>query len=401
MPSTLCKFGPFSLSLISYRLSTTPLLLPLLMAPPKVIAEYAKSGRSSCKKCTKAISTASLRLGLVTKDPRGFGLTKWHHLDCFPVASNEISSPDSISGFSSLKSSDQESLKRLLAGGDCSTKMVSAEDETEIAEQNDENSKKRKVSAGEIVESSEQSVEISKRRKDPITDGHDAIEGSEQKDSVDQTACLVKYGDEADIALSVTEIKDVYKDAILPPKWKAFQTIIFLERDDGLKDSSKIAAFDFDGCVAKTSVRKVGPDAWSLMYPSIPEKFQSLYNDGYKLVIFTNESNIDRWKNKRQVAVDSKIGRLCSFIKSVNVPVQVYIACGVGNSQVEDKFRKPKIGMWHIMKQHFNSNIQIDMDRSFYVGDAAGRINDHSAADIEFAKGIGLKFYVPEDYFET
>lgn len=95
------------------------------------------------------------------------------------------------------------------------------------------------------------------------------------------------------------------------------------------------------------------------MYPSIPEKLQSLYSHGYKLVpsfhfefpfihvielsqflllieililnghqvIFTNESNIDRWKNKRQAAVDSKIGRLNSFIKRVEVPIQV--KCGL------------------------------------------------------------------------
>ncbi|RYR42381.1 hypothetical protein Ahy_A08g038853 [Arachis hypogaea] len=58
------------------------------------------------------------------------------------------------------------------------------------------------------------------------------------------------------------------------------------------------------------------------MYPSIPDKLQSLYKDGYKLVIFTNESNIERWKNKRQVAVDSKIGRLNNFIEKVKVPIQ-------------------------------------------------------------------------------
>ncbi|BAS74237.1 Os01g0737401, partial [Oryza sativa Japonica Group] len=31
--------------------------------------------------------------------------------------------------------------------------------------------------------------------------------------------------------------------------------------------------------------------------------------------------------------------------------------------------------------------------------DAAGRENDHSDADKEFAKAIGLKFHVPEEYF--
>lgn len=204
-----------------------------------------------------------------------------------------------------------------------------------------------------------------------------------------------------DILFSISDVKNKYKDATLAPKWKAFQTVIFLERDDGLRDSSSIAAFDFDGCLAKTSVKRVGADAWSLMYPSIPDKLQSLYNDGYKLVIFTNESNIDRWKNKRQVAVDSKIGRLNNFIKTVKVPVQVFIACGVGKSdgQAEDPFRKPKPGMWHLMEQHFNSGISIDMDQSFYVGDAAGRDNDHSDADIKFAQAVGLKFHVPEEYF--
>ncbi|GMP65841.1 hypothetical protein CsSME_00026467 [Camellia sinensis var. sinensis] len=38
---------------------------------------------------------------------------------------------------------------------------------------------------------------------------------------------------------------------------------------------------------------------------------------------------------------------------------------------------------------------------SFYVGDAAGRKDDHSDADIKFAQAVGLKFYVPEEYFDV
>lgn len=150
-----------------------------------------------------------------------------------------------------------------------------------------------------------------------------------------------------------------------------------------------------------TSVKRIGADAWSLMYASIPDKLQGLYNSGYKLVIFTNESNIERWKNKRQHAVDSKIGRLDNFIKHVKLPMQVFIACGLGKNkdQTEDPFRKPKTGMWRLLEQHFNSGIVIDVDQSFYVGDAAGRVNDHSDADIKFAQEIGLKFHVPEDFF--
>ncbi|KAK2985488.1 hypothetical protein RJ640_004339 [Escallonia rubra] len=290
------------------------------MSPPtKVVAEYAKSNRSSCKTCSKAIAAKDLRLG---------------------------------------SSSDQEALKQLYKGGDQS-------------QQKDKRTNKEENDESEVRDLKKPKLSVPNERPD------------------------------LDLKLSVSDFKNKYKDASLPPKWKAFQTIIFLERDDGLHDSSKIAAFDFDGCLAKTSVQRVGADAWSLMYPSIPEKLRGLYDDGYKLVIFTNESNIERWKKKRQVAVDSKIGRLNNFINKVKVPIQVFIACGLGKSvgQAEDTFRKPKPGMWHIMEQHFNSGLAINMDQSFYVGDAAGRQNDHSDADIKFAQAVGLKFYVPEDYF--
>ncbi|GJR32432.1 hypothetical protein Tco_1108664 [Tanacetum coccineum] len=59
----------------------------------------------------------------------------------------------------------------------------------------------------------------------------------------------------SEIGFSADDIKDNYKGATLPPQWKVFQTIIYLERDEGLHDSKKIAAFDFDRCLAKTSVQ--------------------------------------------------------------------------------------------------------------------------------------------------
>ncbi|VFQ83308.1 unnamed protein product [Cuscuta campestris] len=227
----------------------------------------------------------------------------------------------------------------------------------------------------------------------PKTDGKEDIEPEEDKTKKAK-------GLEQEIMFSIGDVKSHYKGAKLLPKWKAFQTTIYLEWDEGLLDSKKIAAFDFDGCLAKTNVKRVGANAWSLMYPSIPEKLQSLYNDGYKLVIFTNESNIERWKNKRQTAVDSKIGRLAGFIKLAKVPIQVFIACGFNASTI-DPYRKPNIGMWSLLKNHFNSGLPIDMDKSFYVGDAAGREKDHSDADIKFAQAIGLKFYVPEEFFSV
>uniref|UniRef100_A0A2N9F9V3 PARP-type domain-containing protein n=1 Tax=Fagus sylvatica TaxID=28930 RepID=A0A2N9F9V3_FAGSY len=345
----------------------------------EMVAEYAKSNRSSCKKCSKQIAKQSLRVGMVSRDARGFDLTKWHHLDCFPVGSAPVASPDSIKGFEALQSSDQEALKKLL---DSSDKSVE-DGEANKRDRDEENEEEKN----------------SKKAKDSTHESCDLLGHTYCTEFMEN---LSSHGEASlEIAFSLSDVKDMYKNATLQPKWKAFKTIIFLEQDDGLHNSNKIAAFDFDGCLVKTSVKRVGADFWSLMYPSVPDKLQSLYNDGFKLVIFTNESNIERWTNKRQVAVDSKIGRLNNFIKQVKVPIQVFIACGLSGSSSgpADPFRKPELGMWHVMEKHFNSGISIDKDQSFYVGDAAGRENDHSDADIKFAQAIGLKFYVPEDYF--
>lgn len=299
-------------------------------------------------------------------------MTRWHHLDCFSFDSVSVSSADSIRGFDSLKSYDQDALKKLI-------------EKREQAKNRDEDNPIR------------DEQEITKKKKVKDKDKNIAVP-EEQRTPKKVKPAESEYA-KAEAGLAAPDIKDKYKGSTLPPKWKAFHTVIFLEKDDGLQDASKIAAFDFDGCLAKTSVKRVGADAWSLMYPSVPDELQKLYADGFKLVIFTNECNIDRWRNKRQTAVDSKIGRLNNFLKCVSVPMQVFIACGFDRSGVEDAYRKPKAGMWHVMEKHFNSGISVDMDQSFYVGDAAGRENDHSDADIKFAQAIGLKFCLPEEFF--
>ncbi|KAL6616027.1 hypothetical protein ACP70R_038297 [Stipagrostis hirtigluma subsp. patula] len=331
-----------------------------------VSVEYAKSGRSTCKGCNENIAKAALRLGASSRDPRGFDSTKWYHVACFPVSAYQVFPVENLKGFDSIENHDREMLQGL------------------------EDHKRDGNVAGE---SNEQSLE--KKTDHSIGDSKQDAELEDTKLSAanKRTGPLISF--------SASDIKKTYKDATLPAHWKVFDTVIFREQEDGLHASAKVAAFDFDGCLAKTSVKRIGADKWSLQHKSIPEKLQRLYNDGYKLVIFTNESNIERWKNKRQEAVDSKVGRLDNFIECVKVPIQVFIACGLGKGKgtPDDLYRKPNPGMWWLMAQHFNSGIEIDMDQSFYVGDAAGRENDHSNADKEFAKAIGLKFYVPEEYF--
>ncbi|KAK3165375.1 hypothetical protein QOZ80_1AG0032390 [Eleusine coracana subsp. coracana] len=328
-----------------------------------VSVEYAKSGRSTCKGCSENIA--------------------------------KVSCVENLKGIDSIKTEDHEKLREL---------EEKQKGDGNVADQlNEPNQNKEMVdNMGDSKEDGEKSLEEAKncKSRNAAVDPLDEPSPKKVKQVSENLSARNKETGPL-VSFSASDVKDKYKDATLPAHWKVFDTVIFREKEDGLHASAKIAAFDFDGCLAKTSVRRSGADEWSLMHKSIPVKLQKLYYDGYKLVIFTNESNIERWKNKRQVAVDSKVGRLDQFVERVKVPIQVFIACGLGKGKgtPDDQYRKPNPGMWWLMAQHFNSGIKIDMDQSFYVGDAAGRENDHSDADKEFAKAIGLKFHVPEEYF--
>ncbi|XP_066306945.1 polynucleotide 3'-phosphatase ZDP-like isoform X4 [Miscanthus floridulus] len=406
---------PFSYLLIARNPIRLRLLLPLSAArvtrlamsttPPAAAAtisvEYAKSGRSTCKGCSEAIASGALRLGASARDPRGFDATKWYHVSCLPSSSHPLGPIESIKGFDSIKDHDREELRELEKNHKRGNTAVSP-----LEEPSPMKARIQTSSPAEGVPDKAHSMEDSKEGADKDLEGVKVHCMGESEEGAEKNLEEAKLpaGNRPigpSISFSLSDIKKEYKDATLPAHWKVFDTVIFCEQEDGLHASSKIAAFDFDGCLAKTSVRRVGADQWSLQHKSILEKLQRLYNDGYKLVIFTNESNIERHKNKRQQAVDSKVGRLDNFIECVKAPIQVFIACGLGKGKniPDDPYRKPNPGMWWLMAQHFNSGIEIDMDQSFYVGDAAGRDKDHSDADIKFAKAIGLKFHVPEEYF--
>lgn len=100
------------------------------------------------------------------------------------------------------------------------------------------------------------------------------------------------------------------------PTWKWKGTLFYYESQE-IHYSEKIASFDFDGTLAKTSLFKHGPDAWSILYPTCIQKLTNLHKDGYKLVIFTNQAAIGKAKASKQKVIEEKKGRLIGFLKKV------------------------------------------------------------------------------------
>ncbi|XP_016353305.1 poly [ADP-ribose] polymerase 1-like isoform X1 [Sinocyclocheilus anshuiensis] len=80
-------------------------------------AEYAKSGRASCKKCKENIAKDSLRMAIMVQSPMFDGkVPHWHHFSCFWLRA-AVQSPSDISGFTDLRWDDQEKVKKAIESG--------------------------------------------------------------------------------------------------------------------------------------------------------------------------------------------------------------------------------------------------------------------------------------------
>ncbi|XP_076064471.1 polynucleotide kinase 3'-phosphatase isoform X2 [Oratosquilla oratoria] len=184
------------------------------------------------------------------------------------------------------------------------------------------------------------------------------------------------------------------------------QDDVWLDLDDGklivftgngAEPRDKVVGYDMDGTLITTKSGRVFAkdyDDWQLLYAEVPGKLKALLNEGYKIVIFSNQAGIARGK---QTAEGIK-GKVNAIMKKLGVPMQVFISTGKG------QYRKPALGMWHSLCEQFNGGMHIDIKKCTFVGDAAGRYEnkkkkDHSCSDRLFAINLDMKFETPEEHF--
>ena len=187
-----------------------------------------------------------------------------------------------------------------------------------------------------------------------------------------------------------------------------FDTVYVVKPDDehntirniAKGSKAKIAAFDLDHTVVRPSGSKKfssGRNDWEFMYTEVPDKLRALHDDGFQIVVFTNQAGID----KGHTNPDHVTGKLMDIGNQVGVPLQAFLAAK------EDLWRKPNTSIFEFFLKE-NGIKREDVDpASVYVGDAAGRPKDwrkgakkdFSASDRMFAANIGLDFFTPEEYF--
>lgn len=172
----------------------------------------------------------------------------------------------------------------------------------------------------------------------------------------------------------------------------------------------KVAAFDLDD----TLITAVGPkfgrgaEAWKWWDSCVPGRLRELYNQGYLVTIFTNQGGISlKDKNPKSLQKDtlslSKFkAQVVNIFKGLDLPISIY------GASIQDHYRKPRIGMWEELLEDYDLQAQgaVDMDNSFYVGDAAGREKtdkrkkaDWASSDRDLAANIGIRFQTPEEFF--
>ncbi|XP_016837662.1 uncharacterized protein F21D5.5 isoform X1 [Nasonia vitripennis] len=174
---------------------------------------------------------------------------------------------------------------------------------------------------------------------------------------------------------------------------------LYVYTSNGCTGRSKIAAYDMDKTLIKTISGLEFPkdcNDWQLLYPEVPGKIKKFYEDGYKIVILSNQGNLGSGK----ITLKDFKKKIEKLVKKIGVPMQVYLAVG------QSIYRKPRTGMWDFLVHQKNDGVSVDKENSFYIGDAAGRPanatrkkKDHSLADRLLALNLGLTFHTPEEHF--
>ncbi|MEM0354159.1 MAG: DNA 3'-phosphatase [Thermoplasmata archaeon] len=186
-----------------------------------------------------------------------------------------------------------------------------------------------------------------------------------------------------------------------------------ISKIEQLSNPIKIASFDLDDTLIKRP--KTGEKKWELLHKDVVDKIASLTERGYIIVIFSNQGgmgfgcrriDISSWKESAEFFVKELMR------KSKKYYFAIYVAKNY------DLYRKPNIGLWEQMKVDLKSEFKIEKihisKKSFYVGDAAGRLKpgefrkklypkstkgDFSDVDRKFALNVGITFMTPEEFF--
>lgn len=187
--------------------------------------------------------------------------------------------------------------------------------------------------------------------------------------------CIQKH----DKDMMLSEIGKLLKFKLIIPKFnlQKFGDNMFYTK--GILDFTKpFAIFDFDGTIVHPNGARPFPkdkDDWTYTRKSVKKAIQNIDNT-HQIIIVTDQSKL--WKIDMIKTVIDDLG-----INNIGIVISF-----------EKDYKKPNTKL-------FKQFIKRDMkEGDFYVGDAAGRVEDWSDVDKMFAKNLGISFIPADQYFE-
>lgn len=163
-----------------------------------------------------------------------------------------------------------------------------------------------------------------------------------------------------------------------------------------IEPKTKICAFDLDHTLIKPKNNKRfgdnnDPTDWEFYDKTVPNKLIKYIQDGYAIIIVTNQSGMTTGKTD----IENWKAKINNFAEKLKRPFMILA------SLKHDSYRKP-------MTKMINDNVNYDPDTSIYIGDAGGltkrRIGgimlpkDFSDSDLKFALNLGIKFIHRDEF---
>lgn len=102
------------------------------------------------------------------------------------------------------------------------------------------------------------------------------------------------------------------------------------------------------------------------------------------MAVVSNQGGISLRNDSKSLKSDLKRlsdfkGKFTSVAVQLDFPISIYAATS------KDQYRKPRVGMWAELRKdnHLGSLDSVDLENSFFVGDAGGRPRDQAANTVK------------------